>query len=170
MVIEIKWWLIKYVVNEHGEVLKTINDDEDIATLQTGDRILRRNTRKYLENTVAINYGRFIKLNPDICESVFKYSRELFLLFKYVNFQTNILTWQNGRFIRPKQLAGILKKKRRTGNDIINNLIDEDIIHKHRDGKTFFYVINPYICIQGKEIPKWVYEEFKMTKYRKLIV
>lgn len=105
-----------------------------------------------------------------VCQDVFKYSSELFILFKYVNFQTNILTWQNGRLIRPKQLAGILRKKRRSGNEIIRNLIADDILHKHKDGKTFYYVMNPYVCIKGREISKAVYDEFRYTKYRKLVL
>lgn len=156
---------MKYLVDETGEIIETIDDSELITKLKTGDRIVRSGTIEYLEDTVAIKM-KFIKLNPFVCEKLYDYGNVLFSLSKYVNFQNGILMFQNGRYIKPKHLAGILKKKRRSGAQAIKELIDLDVIHKHKDGNSYYYTMNPYVIMKGKRITKSLYNEFKNSEYR----
>lgn len=158
---------MRYVVDEHGEVLETLEDDEKTVKIKSGDRVLRSTSIEYLEDTVPIKI-KFIKLNPIACEELHEYGRELFLLFKYVNFQTGILRFSNGRRIRPKHLSGILRRKRRSGSKIVAELIEKDVLHKHKEDNTFYYTMNPYLCLKGKRVTKSLYEDFKDTKYRNI--
>lgn len=158
---------MRYIVNENGEVLDTISDAEQVVKTQKGDRIVRSSSIEYLEDTVPIKI-KFIKLNPIACSELSEYGNELFSLFKYVNFQSGILKFENGRIIRPKHLSGILRKKRRSGSKIISELIEKDVLHKHKDGNTFYYTMNPFICLKGRRITKSLYEEFIRTKYRNI--
>lgn len=156
---------MKYIVDEYGEVLDTLNENESAVKIRTGDRIVRAGSIEFLEDTVPIKI-KFIKLNPIACDELNEYGNALFCLFQYVNFQTGILMFSNGRKVRAKHLAGILRKKRRSGSQIIKELIDLDVLHKHDEGKTCYYTMNPYLCLKGKRVSKSLYEEFKNTKYR----
>ena len=156
---------MKYLTNEHGEILQEINDQEQFVKISSGDRVIRRGSIEYLENSVAIKF-HFIKLNDKACEDLYEYGNYLMTLFKYVEFGTGMLKYSNGKLIRPKRLASVLRRKRRSGTSIINKLIELDILHKHKDGKTFYYTMNPYFCLKGRRVNKSLYEEFKNTRYR----
>lgn len=158
---------MRYVVDEYGEVLETLGNDEKTVKIRSGDRVLRSASIEFLEETVPIKI-KFIKLNPIACSELPKYGDELFALFKYVHFQTGILLFSNGRKVRPKHLAGILRRKRRSGSKVVAELIEKDVLHKHKDGNTFYYTMNPYLCLKGKRVTKSLYEDFKSTKYRNI--
>lgn len=158
---------MKYLVDENGEVLDTLNDSEQFVKTKKGDRIVRSTTIEFLEDTVPVKI-KFIKLNPIACDELAMYGDELFCLFKYVHFQTGMLVFNNGRKVRPKHLAGILRRKRRSGSKVVAELIEKDVLHKHKEGKTYYYTMNPFICLKGKRVNKSLYEEFMKTKYRNL--
>lgn len=156
---------MRYVVTENGEVLETLEDNENYIKTQKGDRVVRSSSLEWLEDTIPVKI-KFIKLNPATCEELAKYGSELFCLFKYVHFQTGILVFSNGNKVRPKHLAGILHKKRRSGSRVIAELIEQDILHKHKEGTTYYYTMNPWVCLKGRRVSKSLYEEFMKTKYR----
>ncbi|MCI9585249.1 MAG: hypothetical protein HFH45_01265 [Bacilli bacterium] len=158
---------MKYLVAEDGTVIEEINENENLVKVKTGDRVVRSASIEYLEDTVPIKI-KFIKLNPIACNELYEYGSELFSLFQYVDFQTGILRFSNGRRIRSKHLAGILRKKRRSGGRIIEELIEKDVIHKHKEGKSCYYTMNPYLCLKGKRVTKSLYEDFRNTKYRNI--
>ena len=157
----------RYVVNEHGEILQELRDGEELTKLNKGDRVVRSGSIEYLEGTVLIKIP-FIKLNYQACDELYEYGNFMFALFKYVDYSTGVLKFNNGRIIRPKHLAGILRRKRRSGNSVISELIEKDVIHKHKDENGVYYTMNPYIILKGKRIVKSLYEEFKNTKYRNI--
>lgn len=147
----------KYLVDESGVVLDTINE---------GDRIVKGGAVEYLLGTVEVKFKKFYKVNELACADLSKYGQFLFLVLQYIGFADGILIFANGRKVRPKHLAGMLGKKSRSGARIINELIENDIIHKHKDGRTYYFTFNPYIAIKGNRITKELYDEFKDTKYR----
>ena len=147
----------KYLVDEFGEVLDVIIE---------GDRIVKGEAVEYLLGTVEVKFKKFYKVNELVCANLSKYGQFLFLILQYIGFADGILIFANGRKVRPKHLAGMLGKKNRSGARIINELINNDIIHKHKDGRTYYFTFNPYIAIKGNRITKDLYDEFKDTKYR----
>ena len=160
---------MQYVVDESGEILEVINTDENIAKLKKGDRVIRGNSIEYFTGTVPIKYKKFYKINELACEELNKYGNYLFLIFPYIGFSDGILIFSNGRRLRPKHLAGIIGKKNRSGSKVIQELIEKDVLHKHKEGRTYYFTLNPYIALKGNRITKDLYDEFKTTKYRKNI-
>lgn len=156
---------MKYIVDENGEVLETVSENQNVAIVNYGDRVVRNNSIEYLKDTVAINL-RFAKISIEAIKQADKYCREMVMLMPYIQYSTGILMYSNGRLVRPRGLASILKRKRRSGSSVIKELIEMDIIHKHVDGKTYFYTFNPYVAIKSRRVDKALYDEFKDTRYR----
>lgn len=158
---------MQYITDENGEILDVIEENERYLKAKSGDRVVRGGTIEYLNGTVPIKF-HFIKLNDKACNELCEYGNILFPLFQYVDFSTGILRFSNGRLVRPKHLASILRRKRRSGTKIASELIELDVLHKHKEGNTFYYTMNPWILLKGKRITKELYEEFKNTKYRNI--
>jgi len=156
-----------YVVDENGEVKDIVHEHESVAKVKPGDRVVRGGSVEYLLGTVQVRFNKFIKVNDLACVELQKYGNFLFLLFQYVGFADGILVFSNGRRLRPKFLHGLFKKKRKSGTKIIQEMIDLDIIHKHEEGRTYYFTMNPFICVKGSRITKELYDEFKDTKYRR---
>ena len=155
---------MQYIVDENGEVLETIPEGSSAVVVEYGDRIVKRGTIEYLNGTVEINY-KFYKVSIEALKELSDYAAQIWKIIPYVNYATGMLLHSNGKPVRPRKLASILKKKRRTGSDAINKLIELDVIHRHRDGKTYYFTFNPYISVKSKRITKELYDEFKGTKY-----
>ena len=156
---------MRYLVDENGEILNEFTENDVVTTLNPNDRILRNTSVEYLKGTVAINI-RFFKVSILALQNLNKHASEIWTILPYVDYATGILTHPNGRLVRPKALASKLRKKRRSGAMIIKELCDLDVLHKHKDGRTYFYTFNPYIAIRSKRITKELYDEFKDTIYR----
>ena len=157
---------MQYLVDENGVVLEEIKENQSFAIINQNDRIIKSGTIEYLKGTVSLNY-RFVKINIDAFEELYKYAREIWLILPYIQYTNGVLAYSNGRVIHPKGLSGILKKKRRSGSSTIKLLCDLDVIHKHKDGRTYYYTFNPYIACKSKRITQVLFEDFKNTKYRK---
>lgn len=159
---------MQYLVDENGEVKEIFTEEEHIAKLQRGDRVVRGGSVEYLLGTMAVKFNKFLKVNDLACAELKDYGTDLFQLFQYVGFSDGILAFSNGRRLRPKYLYGLFSKKRRKGSTIVKELIELDVIHKHKDGKTYYFTLNPYIAIRGTRISTELYDEFKNTKYKEL--
>lgn len=157
---------MKYLVDENGEVKEVFNEDEQIAKLKTGDRVVRGGSVEYLLGTVSVKFNKFLKINDLACIELKDYGNDLFQLFQYIGFSDGILSFSNGRKLRPKYLYGLFSKKRRRGSTIVKELIELDVIHKHKDGRTYYFTFNPYIAIRGTRISTELFEEYKDTKYK----
>lgn len=156
---------MQYIVNENGEVLDTIPEGSSAVVMEYGDRLVKRGTIEYLKGTVTIDY-KFYKISIEALKKLSEYAVQIWQILPYVNYATGILLHSNGKPIRPRKLASILKKKRRSGSYTIAKLIELDVIHRHKDGKTYYFTFNPYIAIKSKRITKELYDEFKNTEYR----
>ena len=157
---------MQYLVDENGVVLEEIKEGQTFTIVSPSDKIIKGETIEYLKGTISLNY-RFVKINIEVFEELYKYASEIWLILPYIRYTSGVLTYSNGRIIRPRGLSGILKKKRRNGSSVIKILCDLDVIHKHKDGRTYYYTFNPYIACKSKRITQTLYEEFKNTKYKK---
>lgn len=151
---------------ETGEIVDVLKDNETFTKVSVGDIVVKNNSVAYLKNSVNfINQYNFVKVNVEACKELSEYGKELVALFNYISFQSGVLCHSNGKTLTPRTLARILKKSNRAGYLVIKNLIDEDIIHKHKNGKTFYYTFNPWIAVKGKRISKILYDEFCTSKW-----
>jgi len=149
-----------------GSIVDTLKDDEVFTKVCAGDMVVKNNSVTYLKNSVSfINQYNFVKVNVEVLKELYKYGKELSVLFGYISYQTGVLCHSNGKILTPRTLAKILKKSNRAGYLIIKDLIDEDILRKHKNGKSYYYTFNPWIAVKGKRISKSLYDEFCTSRW-----
>ena len=163
---EIKQIVIAY---DDGTVIDTVKENQSYAILEKGDKVTRRNSIKHLSDTVKIG-NAFIKVN-DVALSFFdKDILPACKLFQYVSYQDGKIEWNNGRAIKTStDIAKICGISTSTSKKMVNKLVQEDIIHKHKrtkDSRSFYYTMNPFICLRGSRALVDLFEEFKNSKWR----
>lgn len=159
---------MQYLVDENGVVKETFDENESVTKLKRGDRVVRGGSIEYLLGTITVKFNKFIKVNDLACIELQKYGDYIFLLYQYVGFADGILSFSNGRRLRPKFLYGLLGNKRKKGSTIVKELIDLEVLHKHKEGRTYYFTFNPYVAVKGNRITKELYDEFKDSKYKTL--
>lgn len=155
-----------YIVDENGEVLQEIDDVDRLVSLEYGDRILRKKTLSYLNDTTDIKY-HFIKINPKVFDKYCKKYSILPTLITTVSYMDNICSYSNGKIIQVKDLCKVCGVSEITVKRQLKGLIEDDIIHKvpyKKNQKCL--MINPWLCMIGKRICKSTYEEFKLSSLK----
>ena len=154
----------KYIVNENGEIIEVINSNDVIVKMSKGDRVLRKPSIDYFKDTKEIK-KRFIKVNDQAINILNKYGKYICLLLKYVGYMDGILRFNNGIYLTNKNISKIFGVNERNTVNILNDLIKEDVIHKHKEKNRNYYTFNPWIASKGKRVSIDLYNEFKMTEW-----
>ena len=156
-----------YVVNEDHEIVDIIKPEDKYVKLSDGDKIIRKGVLQYLNETIDIKY-RFVKVNPNVYSEIAKKYPIVNVLIKYLGYMDGILSFRNGRFIKPKDIAVICGVSESTAKRQLKGLFEEDIIHKVKDKKTkqTYLIMNPWVAYIGKKIYLSLYEEFKLSVHR----
>lgn len=155
-----------YIVDENGEVLQEIDDIDRLVSLEYGDRVLRKGTLKYLNDSIDMKY-HFIKINPKTFD---KYCRKYSILpnlITTIGYMDNICSYDNGKVIQIKDLPKVCNVSEATIKRQLKGLIEDDIIHKvpyKKNQKCL--MINPWLCMRGKRIYKSTYEEFRLSSLK----
>lgn len=155
-----------YIVDENGEVLQEIDDIDRLVSLEYGDRVLRKGTLNYLNDSIDVKY-HFIKINPKTFD---KYCRKYSILpnlITTIGYMDNICSYDNGKIIRIKDLHKVCGVSETTIKRQLKGLIEDDIIHKvpyKKNQKCL--MINPWLCMRGKRIYKSTYEEFRLSSLK----
>lgn len=155
-----------YLVDEYGVVLEEIDDSSTLVSLKEGDRILRKGTLEYLNDTTDIKY-HFIKINPKIFDKYCKKYSILPYLTCHIGYMDNICCYDNGKIIRLKDLSKVCEVSETTIKRQLKGLIADDIIHKvpyKKNQKCL--MMNPWLCCRGKRIYLSTYNEFKLSHLR----
>lgn len=155
-----------YIVDENGVVLEEISDSSKIVTLEDGDKVFRKGTLEYLNNTIDIKY-HFIKVNPKIFDKYCKKYSMLPYLACHVGYMDNICCYDNGKILQLKDLPNVCGLSAITVKRQLKGLIEDDIIHKvpyKKNQKCL--MVNPWVCCRGKRIYLSTYEEFKLSYLR----
>ena len=150
-----------YLVDENGVVLREVEDHNKLISLEDGDRILRKGTLEYLNDTTDIKY-HFIKINPKIFDKYCKKYSILPYLTCHIGYMDNICCYDNGKIIRLKDLSKVCEVSETTIKRQLKGLIADDIIHKNQK----CLMINPYLAMRGKRIYLSTYNEFKLSALR----
>lgn len=152
-----------YLVDEDGVVLQEFEHDNVIVSLNAGDKVLRKGTIDYLQDTTDIKY-HFIKINPKIFDKYCKKYSILPYLTCHIGYMDNICCYDNGKIIRLKDLSKVCEVSETTIKRQLKGLIADDIIHKvpyKKNQKCL--MINPYFAMRGKRIYLSTYNEFKLS-------
>jgi len=155
-----------YLVDENGVVLQELGDADKLVSLEYGDRVLRRGTIDYLQDTTDIKY-HFIKINPKIFNKYCKKYSILPYLTCHIGYMDNICCYDNGKIIRLKDLSKVCEVSETTIKRQLKGLIADDIIHKvpyKKNQKCL--MINPWLCCRGKRIYLSTYNEFRLSALR----
>lgn len=156
--------MAKYIVTETGEVTEIINDNDIVVKVGQGDRVIRRKSIDYFEDTKELK-KRFIKVNDQAIHLLNKYGKYICSLLRYVGYMDGVLRFNNGIYLTNKSISKIFDVNERNTIKILNDLVKEDVIHKHKEKNKNYYTFNPWIASRGKRVSLDLYEEFKMTEW-----
>lgn len=156
--------LSKYIADENGTIIDEIKDNEMIIKINSGDRVVRKKSLDYFEDTKELK-KRFIKVNDQAINILNKYGKYICCLLKYVGYLDGILRFNNGIYLSNKTISKIFEVNERNTIRILNDLIKEDVIHKHKEKNRNYYTFNPWIASRGKRVSINLYNEFKMTEW-----
>ena len=153
----------KYIINEDGEVIDTLNK---------GDKILRKSSADYLKDTESPPKGEqftklYHKITPMLVDSNLT-AAELILFIHFavnIRYQSNVAKYSNGKLITRSNLQGDLKMSEPTLKRSIYKLIREGLIVEAKtiEGKVF--IVNPYVVMVGDKVNKTVFDLFRKSKW-----
>lgn len=148
---------IRYLVDQDGEVLNTLNEF---------DRIVRHGQSEFISETTKINFN-FVKINVDALANI-ENSKYVSKILQFIEFGTGILKYKNGRVIKKNiDLGRKMSDNEKVGYRIVKQLMKEDVIHRHiTSDMGVYFTFNPFIAHSGKRVPKELYNEFYSSKWR----
>ena len=155
-----------FLADENGVILQKLKNIDRVICLDDGDRILRKGTLEYLNDTTDIKY-HFIKINPKIFDKYCKKYSILPYLTCHIGYMDNICCYDNGKIIQLKDLPKVCEVSETTIKRQLKGLIADDIIHKvpyKKNQKCL--MMNPYFAMRGKRIYLSTYNEFKLSHLR----
>lgn len=155
-----------YLVDNNLEVIEIIKEGQRFATLDDGDKVIRKGVLQYLNDTTDIKY-HFIKINPKIFDKYCKKYSILPYLTCHIGYMDNICCYDNGKIILLKDLSKVCEVSETTIKRQLKGLIADDIVHKvpyKKNQKCL--MINPYLAMRGKRIYLSTYNEFKLSALR----
>lgn len=139
--------------------------------LYDGDRITRKNSIDYLNDTEIMGIDSFFKgcieelklILPELSnmEKAF-----LISLAPYVGYNDCCLKHGNNSDILPQHMADITGLSERCIYDILTKLITKDIIYKGKHSKGKQYFVNPWLFNKGIRINKVLKTMFRNYKIR----
>ena len=156
----------KYVVDiETGEILNELSQ---------GDRIIKNASTKYLGNSVDMKKEyrfKFIKLHENFLnilnELNFNEAKVCFFLMLRTKYNNGIIAYENGNIINSSDIAEIIGIDVRSSQRILKSLCDKEIICREKSGKGYVYYMNPYVCLKGSRVDKWLAKRFEKSKFNK---
>ena len=150
---------VQYIVNEYGEVIDEVSNDETIVKLRAGDRVYRKDANPKKERMTTIKFP-FIKLNLSAAWELRKFKLS-YLLMEYIEYQTGRLVFNNGVPINRKNLAKACGVSQVTINRQLPKLIENEIVRVVKNGRDDVFFFNPFIAHIGKQVTNSLYEMFK---------
>lgn len=146
---------------------------ELIGELAAGDRVVRKASVAYLENTQVWRMENFYKghsgeLNKWMQELSVSEKAFLFSVVPYIGYEDCCLKHSNGRPLGTEDLVRVTGMARRTVYDAIAGLVKKDIIYRGKNAKERQFFINPWLFAKGNRINKVLKTMFRNYKIRVL--
>lgn len=95
-------------------------------------------------------------------------SQFLNYLIQYIRYDTGNLLHSNGKVLTRTKMAEDTGLSKRTIDRVIVNLIEKEILGKHKTGRNITLDVNPFIFLKGCKVEKGLYEKYMNTKWAKL--
>jgi len=152
-----------FIVDPHtGEV---------IDRLCVGDRLLRKKSAEYLNNTEEWKIENFFKghageIKKWVAELSTQEKAFLFSIAPYVSYDDCHLQYVNGNDIGTEDLVKVTGMVRRTIYDVVKSLTDKDILYRGKNSKNRQYFVNPWLFCKGNRINKVLKTMFKNYRVR----
>lgn len=146
---------------------------KEMGCLCDGDRVIRKASVEYLNNTQDWKIENFFKghigeINKWMAELSILEKAFLFSVVPYVNYEDCHLCYNNGNDIGTEDLVKITGMGRRQVYETINSLIKKDIIYRGKNSKSRQYFVNPWLFCKGNRINKVLKTMFKNYRIRVL--
>ena len=153
-----------YIVDEHGEVLDEVSNNETYVKLNEGDRVLRKDFIEKINKRRKINM-RFAKVNPlvngDISRkySIFPY------LTRYVGYMNGVLRYRNGKLVKRDDIGELCRVSNITAIRQLRGMIRDEILKTVKTDEGVAYIMNPFIVHLGTDVNDSLYEMFENSIY-----
>lgn len=158
--------VLDIVVRDTGEIVSGLNE---------GDRIMRKKSLDFLENTVEIlpdaSYIKaYIKPLARLAEVATGPEMLMtFYLLQYLSYESGMLTHANGRILTRSQIASELGQSERQVDRTLDKLRENEVLKKVLGAKREVTIIlNPWLFMKGTRINKTLYNMFKNSKWAKV--
>lgn len=148
--------------NDNGEIIREIEKSELLD-------LTKQATQEYLDNTNKIFMPSFSKIDNRLFTDVKTSNLKLFVFFiSLVNNSDGILRYKN-RKVTASELMKVSGSYSRGYYKFINELLEQDVIKKIKDGTKCYYCFNPYLCCRGKRVKGELYELFKESEWNRSV-
>lgn len=167
---------MKKIKEEKVVVSKIVSNDGEITNeIYEGDRIIRKETIDYFNETIEIGKGeKFYKVwecaKVELDDELLTGSqwRLLNMMGHYIQYQTCLLTFSNGVPLTLEHISQIMNMPERTTFRAIEGLVKKKIIGKFKIGHEIKYYMNPFIYMKGKRVNKTLISMFGKSKWAQL--
>ncbi len=160
-----------YMENELKGVVINPETGEVDNELYEGDRIVRKRSDQYLEETVEFKISEtFAKVSFDVLPDVIdalnpQECKMLFVLMRYLRKDSGVLKYKNGKPVTIDNIVNSSKIAKRTAERAMQGLRQKDIVQSIHRPQGRFLLLNPYIVMNGRRIDRTCYDIFYKSRW-----
>lgn len=146
----------------------------EIEPLYPGDRVYKNRQREYLDRTIEINKKEpyvkvYIRTMEEVSNRLDAYSQKLLnKLMGYISYEDGILEFSNGRPLTREHIIRVSPLNEKTTIRCLSELIQQQIIGRHKTGRNNCYTVNPFIFMKGQRVSKTLYKLFERSCWAKM--
>ena len=148
---------------------------EIVNEIYTGDKIVRAETTKYLQQTVEIGKEKsFIKLFENTIVALGNEAltgnqwRVLTTIIKYFRYDSGLVSFRNGKPLTVEDISNISKLPLSSCFMAVDKLVQKKIIGKSKVGHDIKYYMNPFIFCRGTRINRTLFTMFENSRWKNL--
>jgi len=164
--------ILKNLEEEEITITKAILIDKEtgeiINSLDTGDRIVKKKSKEYLEDTVEWGKGlSFVKLFdnyfPRVALQLSGGAVALMsILATYIKYGSSLLCNKRNDYpLNNHDIEEITGLSNKTVSKLMSELVDNKVLARVHTGKSWKYFANPYIYCRGSRINKTLEDMFR---------
>ena len=156
-----------------SKAIVDLGTGEEVGFLNDGDKIIRKETLAYLNNTQEWKIEHFFKghvgeINKWLKELSIHEKAFLFSIVPFISYEDCHLRYGNGIDIGTEDLVKVTGMPRRTVYATVKSLIKKDIIYRGRNSKNRQYFVNPWLFCKGSRINRVLKTMFKNYRIKVL--
>jgi hypothetical protein len=160
---------------ENKKVGLVVNPDtgEIINEINAGDRLLRKTSVEYLNNTQDWKMENFFKghtgeIGNWIKDLSVNERAFLFSIVPHIGYEDCCIKYSNGRPLGTEDLVKVTYMPRSTVYEVLVSLTKKDILYRGKNSKERQFFINPWLFCKGSRINKVIRTMFRNYRIRVL--